>query len=72
MATKAGKSHKARKELFARGLRRGWLSMQEIDEALEPFTISPAERWLLYYSLRAANIEIRGPDGQVVEPPHGS
>lgn len=58
--TKIGKSHKQRKELFARGIKRGWLSVEEIEEALPPRTMSPAERWLLYYSLRAANIEIRG------------
>jgi hypothetical protein len=55
---KIGRSHKARKALFTRGIRRGFLTVEEIDEALPPGSLTDAERWLLYYSLRAAEVEI--------------
>ena len=48
----------ARKELFARGIKAHRLSEEEIDQALPDGTLSPMERWLLYYSLRAAGVEI--------------
>ncbi len=60
MATHSGKAHEARKLLFARGVRRGWLTLDEVEGALPPGALTPAERWLLFYSLRAAGIEIRG------------
>lgn len=66
---KIGRSHRARKQLFQRGLRRGFLTIQEIEEALPPGTLTAAERWLLYYSLRAAEIEIRDESGQLVTVP---
>ena len=53
-------SHAARRELFVRGVRRGYLTVQEIEEALPEGSLSPSERWLLYYSLRAANVDVRG------------
>jgi hypothetical protein len=53
-------THAARRELFRLGLRRGYLTVQEIEEALPQGSLSPTERWVLYYSLRAASIEIRG------------
>ena len=53
-----GKSYMARKALFAKGLREGRLTVQEIESALPPGTLTAAERWLLYYSLRAAQVEI--------------
>ncbi len=52
-------THEARKALFQLGIRRGHLSLDEIDRALPPGSLSPAERWLLFYSLRAAGVEIR-------------
>jgi hypothetical protein len=64
---KIGRSHKARKALFARGIRRGFLSVEEIDEALPPGSLTDAERWLLYYSLKASRVEIRDGDGSAVE-----
>jgi hypothetical protein len=64
---KIGRSHKARKALFARGIRRGFLSVEEIDEALPSGSLTDAERWLLYYSLKAARVEIRDGDGSAVE-----
>lgn len=47
--------------LFRRGLRRHFLDAAEIERALPAGTLNAAERWLLYYSLRAAGVEIRGP-----------
>nr|WP_242589477.1 hypothetical protein [Corallococcus macrosporus] len=44
--------------MFAKGLKDGRLTVQEIEEALPPGTLTAAERWLLYYSLRAAQVEI--------------
>jgi hypothetical protein len=58
LENRIGKSYQARKELFAKGLREGRLTVQEIEAALPPGTLTAAERWLLYYSLRAAQIEI--------------
>jgi hypothetical protein len=64
---KIGRSHKARKALFARGIRRGYLLVEEIDEALPPGSLTDAERWLLYYSLKAAHVEVRDVAGKSVE-----
>ncbi len=58
MENRIGKSYMARKALFAKGLREGRLTVQEIEDALPPGTLTAAERWLLYYSLRAAQVEI--------------
>ena len=55
---KIGKSYVARKQLFAKGIRTGQLTIQEIEEALPPGTLTAAERWLLYYSLKAAGVDI--------------
>lgn len=60
MNGKEGRSHHARKRLFALGLRRRWVSVEEIEGALPAGSLTAAERWLLYYSLRAAGVEIRG------------
>ena len=64
---KIGRSHKARKALFTRGIRRGFLTVEEIDEALPPGSLTDAERWLLYYSLHAARVEILDRRGRRVE-----
>lgn len=58
MENRIGKSYTARKALFAKGLKEGRLTVQEIEEALPPGSLTAAERWLLYYSLRAAQVEI--------------
>jgi Sigma-70 factor, region 1.1 len=58
LENRIGKSYTARKALFAKGLREGRLTVQEIEAALPPGTLTAAERWLLYYSLRAAQVEI--------------
>ena len=64
---KIGRSHRARKALFTRGIRRGFLTVEEIDEALPPGSLSDAERWLLYYSLHASRIEVLDRRGRRVE-----
>ena len=64
---KIGRSHKARKALFTRGIRRGFLTVEEIDEALPPGTLTDAERWLLYYSLHASRVEVVDRRGKRVE-----
>ena len=58
MDNRIGKSYLARKALFAKGLKDGRLTVQEIEEALPAGSLTAAERWLLYYSLRAAQVEI--------------
>ena len=64
---KIGRSHKARKALFARGIRRGYLLIQEIDEALPPGSLTDAERWLLFYSLKASRVEVRDGEGNALD-----
>ncbi len=64
---KIGRSHKARKALFARGIRRGYLSIEEIDEALPHGSLTDAERWLLFYSLKAARVEVRDGEGNALD-----
>lgn len=58
MDPRIGSSYMARKELFHRGIKQGRLTIQEIEEALPDGALTAAERWLLYYSLRAARVEI--------------
>jgi len=60
-------SHEARKTLFQLGIRRGWLGLSEIDRALPQGSLSPPERWLLFYSLRAAGVEIRDDQGVALD-----
>jgi hypothetical protein len=55
---KIGRDHKARKALFTKGIRRGFLSLDEIDEAVPPGSLTDSERWLLFFSLHAARVEI--------------
>ncbi len=64
---KTSATHGARKALFQRGIRQGELTVRDIELALPPGTLTSSERWLLYYSLRAAGVEIREGDG--VEQP---
>ena len=64
---KIGRSHKARKALFTRGIRRGFLLIGEIDEALPPGSLTDAERWLLFYSLKASRVEVRDSNGKTLD-----
>ena len=68
-AERIGDSHRARKRLFAKGLRRHYLTIEEIESDLPPGAITDAERWLLYYSLQAMEIEIRGDPDRAGEGP---
>ena len=58
MDHKIGETYIARKALFSKGLREGRLTVQEIEDALPAGALTAAERWLLYYSLRASQVEI--------------
>lgn len=68
---RGGESHEARKALFHIGIRRGHLSLAEIERAVPPGSLSPTERWLLFYSLRAAGVEIRDEAGAALDTPPG-
>ena len=70
---RVSRSHRARKALFQRGIQQGTLTIQEIERALPPGSLSDAERWLLYYSLHASGVEIRDESGTQVRslPPLG-
>jgi hypothetical protein len=63
-----GSSYLARKSLFAKGIKEGRLTVQEIEEALPAGSLTAAERWLLYYSLRAAHVQIVDEETGVVDP----
>jgi hypothetical protein len=66
---KTSASHRARKALFQRGIQQGWLTVQEVERAMPQGSLTDAERWLLYYSLRASGVELRDEQGhEVVEP----
>ncbi|HEX9508760.1 MAG TPA: hypothetical protein VF947_10150 [Myxococcales bacterium] len=58
MQDQIGNGYLARKALFSKGIREGRLSIQEIERMLPPDSLSAPERWLLYYSLRAAEVEL--------------
>jgi hypothetical protein len=63
---KTSRSHRARKELFQRGIQLGILTVREIERALPAGSLTDAERWLLYYSLHASGVEIRDDGGTEV------
>lgn len=66
---RTGRNHRAKKDLFQKGLQRGYLTIQEIETSLPSGALTAAERWLLYYSLRAAEVEIRDEFGAAVSAP---
>ena len=68
MENRTGPSYEARKALFTKGFREGRLTVRAIETALPPGTLTAAERWLLYYSLRAAQVEIVDEDTGVADP----
>ena len=68
MENRIGESYLARKALFAKGIKDGRLTVQEIERALPSGTLTAAERWLLYYSLRAAEVEILDEETGVLDP----
>ncbi len=58
----------ARKALFKKGKRQGYLTFQEISEAIPEIMMSPADRWLLFYSLRAMGIQLLDVDIEAMRP----
>jgi hypothetical protein len=63
-----GGGHKIRKNLFLQGIRDGFLNVEEVEEILPDGLMTAAERWLLYFSLRAAGVELRDRHGSIVTP----
>jgi len=61
-----GGGHRIRKDLFIRGIRRGWISVDEVDRVLPPGLLTAAERWLFYFSLFSADVELRDDAGHVL------
>lgn len=58
-SSKMGKNHREKILLFQAGLRRGFVTSQEVEAVIPEDQVNDAERWLLYYSLQASEIEIR-------------
>jgi len=65
MRTRIGSTHEARKAIFRKGVREGRLTVADIEDAIPEGGLTPAERWLLYYSLRAAEVEIVGDEREL-------
>lgn len=65
---RTGGGHRLRKELFLKGIRQRWLNVDEIEAALDPSLMSAAERWLFYFSLRSAEVDLRDEDGHLLTP----
>ena len=63
---RVGGGHRLRKDLFKRALRQGWLDVDEVEASMPPGLLTAAERWLLYFSLRAAEVELRDAEGRAV------
>lgn len=61
-------NHKLRKALFVKGIRQGHLTVDEVEDAIPPGLLTAAERWLLYFSLRSADVQLRDRAGRVVTP----
>lgn len=64
-----GLAHLERVRLFTKGFRERVLTVEEIEASLPPGSLSAMERWLFYYSLRAAEIDVRGEQPASVQPP---
>jgi hypothetical protein len=64
-----GLAHLERKRLFMKGFRERILTVAEIEASLPPGSLSAMERWLFYYSLRAAEIDVRGEQPAAVQSP---
>ena len=65
---RTGVAHSLRKALFIRGLRQGFLAVDEVDEALSPGLMSAAERWLFFFSLHASGVQLRDAAGRPLSP----
>ncbi|MFM2153445.1 MAG: hypothetical protein RL199_1880 [Pseudomonadota bacterium] len=60
--------HRWRRDLFVRGLREGYVDAERVEEEIPPGMMSASERWLLYFSLSASEIELRDRQGRVLTP----
>ncbi len=65
---RTGGGHAIRKALFRRGIQDGFLNVDEVEESLPEGLMTVAERWLLYFSLRASEVELRDSSGHIVTP----
>lgn len=65
---KAGGGHIIRKSLFVRGIQQGYLDIEEVERVMPKGLLTPAERWLFYFSLRASEVELRDSEGRAVTP----
>ena len=63
MSDALSRSHEARKALFKRGLRQGFVTEAELEEAMPHDRFEPLEIATLVYSLQACGIEIRPGSG---------
>lgn len=63
-----GSGHSVRKAVFLKGIRDGHLNVEEVEEALPDGLMTAAERWLMYFSLRAAEVELRDGQGRPLSP----
>jgi hypothetical protein len=52
-----------------KGFRERVLTVEEIEASLPAGSLSALERWLFYYSLRAAEIDVRGEQPGPRKPP---
>ena len=60
--------HRWRRDLFVRGLREGFVDAEQVEADIPPGMMSASERWLLYFSLSASEIELRDAHGRVLTP----
>jgi hypothetical protein len=60
--------HQWRRDLFVRGLREGFVDAEQVEAEIPPGMMSASERWLLYFSLSASDIELRDGQGRVLTP----
>lgn len=65
---RTGGSHRLRKALFRKAMREGSLNVDEVEAAIPPGSMTAAERWLLYFSLRAFEVDLRDSEGRVLTP----
>lgn len=63
-----GGGHRTRKAIFLQGIRQGFLNVDEVEEVLPAGLMTAAERWLFYFSLRSAEVELRDSQGRSVTP----
>ncbi len=63
-----GGGHKIRKTIFLQGIKQGFLNVDEVEDLLPAGLMTAAERWLFYFSLRSAEVELRDSHGRSVTP----